>query len=154
MRFLDFAEPQRDGTRRALFIVSHRSDKAGDLFISDPPFPADSSFFSQTSTGWVVWREAKGQGTSSPHIRPRSPVTVVVSLPQDGRTGVVAAPCWIEKARGPAPLKPFRWLVPGAFKTERHLIWTICPQEIQCPKRLPDGTVEPPRIISKAAGRP
>jgi hypothetical protein len=82
------------------------------------------------------------------NFKPHSARVVRVPLPNDGRTGRVEVSLGTTELIPNRPLGRLRhwWrsYVPLLEKKPQ----AICEQVIQCPLVLPDGTVEPPRLLS------
>lgn len=91
----------------------------------------------------------QGAVTMSIVLTPGSQATQHVSLPLFGERGRVAVSIFLQERRLPAFLDRVRNSWRRAFSRYPQS-WAVCDQEIQCPKRLPDGTVEPPRLLPAA----
>jgi hypothetical protein len=71
------------------------------------------------------------------------------ALPQDGRSGWLAISYSEQPHRLPAFLKPLDVIGCKLRPPRTTNFDAICDQEIQCPLVLPDGTVQPPRLMPK-----
>ena len=89
-------------------------------------------------------------GTLTPHTS----VPMYVSLPADGSAGWLAVA--YTKPNRPWP----SWMNKGVAWWERHvppsarIEWGVGREKVVCPRKLPDGTVEPPRLLSAPGAKP
>lgn len=92
-------------------------------------------------------------GFTITNLSPHSEVTREAQLPTDGRVGRLrityhSREDFLTAHRGIRSV--FRRLLP--LNENRYTL--TCEQWIQSPKKLPDGTVEPPRLISAPGAKP
>ena len=88
------------------------------------------------------------------HQNPGQDTKATVELPSDGRTGRVAVAYVMPNTALPPLLKRVETLWRRQWPRVAKTNWVADEQLIQCPKKLPDGTVEPPRIISASGAKP
>ena len=151
-QFVRFDRATNGYATRAILSLTNKSGKPVGSFDKDGIGLVSCRFFSHNPTGEVVWHAYHyGYGSIGGgkfDLRPHSRVEATATLPEDGRTGRVALvlqmpipPVWIIRTRRLFGLR--RLDLP-----EEKFV--ISDQEIQCPRVLPDGTVEPPRLLSAA----
>ena len=93
-------------------------------------------------------------GPNHSYLEPGKSITGMIPLRHDGQVRTVAVYYHRE------PLKPSRLVLitrnlSGWFSDPRPKPkWAISAVTIQCPKKLPDGTVEPPRLVSAPGAKP
>jgi hypothetical protein len=73
-----------------------------------------------------------------------------VHLPEDGQKGYVALNCERLPKKLTRILSEAHKLMRIVYDPPQRPVWVLSDEEIQCPKRLPDGTVEPPRLLPVA----
>ena len=133
---------------RAILSLANMSGKVVGSFDNDGVGVASCRFLQPNPTGEVVWKNPAQTGGDKFVLRPRSQLEVAASMPEDGRTGRVAVVLTLQKPAPPnwlARIRGYLRISPPSLIEERFV---ICDQEIQCPLVLPDGTVEPPRLLS------
>lgn len=88
------------------------------------------------------------------HQNPGQDTKATVDLPSDGRTGRVAVAYVMPNTALPPLLKRVETLWRRQWPRVAKTNWVADEQLIQCPKKLPDGTVEPPRLLSGSGAKP
>ena len=82
------------------------------------------------------------------HQNPGQDTKATVDLPADGRTGRVAVAYVMPNTSLPPLIKRVETLWRRWWPRPAKTNWVADEQVILCPRKLPDGTVEPPRILS------
>ena len=139
---------------RALVTVSNLSATTSHLISFGRPGLVDQLRHPGFPTNALDWTPKHSRrALEYEFLSPQKSGQAYVDLPDDGRVGSVPVGCLTQVRRLPAILDKVRqlwWRIRG-YREE--FVWIICDQEIQCPKPLPDGTVEPPRLLSKPEGK-
>jgi len=137
MRVTSFTA-QRAIASYAEITVSNCSEKMSQIVLVDE---------SGAPAGALLWQNNQ----NFVYLKPGASISGGVFLPIDGGVVRVAVRC-SEVRANQLPLFSrrsriqelwWKWIPPM-----RHSAWILSDQEIQCPKRLPDGSVEPPHLIS------
>jgi len=82
-------------------------------------------------------------------LDPSGVVTGMVQLPEDGRVMQIKFRGVVEPRKLPRYLAIARELLYRIRGAERRVVSVESEQLIQCPRLLPDGTVEPARVVTK-----
>jgi hypothetical protein len=82
------------------------------------------------------------------NFKPHSARTVRVPVPDDGSTGRVEVSLVTSKLNPTVPLGRLRQWWRSNVPLREKKPEALCDQAIQCPRVLPDGTLEPPRLLS------
>lgn len=109
-------------------------------------------FRGRSSNDFVVNFEPKGSPMYSLPFAPHSESNCQVRLPMDGGVGWPAVQCVFDPTPGSdfrGRIKKLWWRIrpPGVMSLK--FTWAVCDQEIHCPKSLPNGAIEPPRLVSQ-----
>jgi hypothetical protein len=118
-------------------IVSNCSEKESQIVLLDE---------ARAPAGALLWQNNQ----RFVHLKPGAWISGGVFLPIDGGVVRVAVRCSEDRSNQlpmfsrRSRIRDLWWkLIPPM----RHSAWIVSDQEIQCPKRLPDGSVEPPRLV-------
>jgi hypothetical protein len=87
-------------------------------------------------------------------LGPGTNLTQNIRLPHEGQRVRLAVLYSVEDTRKPGVGLFVAQLWARMFGHGRSIQGAICNQEIQCPLRRPDGTVEPPRLVPKDSKTP
>jgi hypothetical protein len=149
-----FVQSEGTGT---LAVILLTNGSRSPLWVHEANDPSDNDkselvirykIVSHSPTGEVTWTTPQQLGLQCV-LEEFSAFSYKIKLPTDGRTGHVAVLYETLPKKLPAFLDAARdvwWLVHSAQLKSR---WVECEQEIQCPRVLPNGTVEPARLVPK-----
>ena len=98
--------------------------------------------------------DISGIGTSAFDLNPSETRKGIFELPLDGRVGRIAVSYYLWPRSQSRLVQDVRELLWIALPSKRKIQRAISDQWIQCPKLLPNGTVEPPRLISAPGAKP
>lgn len=152
---IDGFRTDRLGRTSALITVSNIS-RATDMYINQGWFGGGAmGTLPGSSTNILSWYPSGPTRLADYlHLNPGQDTKAIVELPSDGRTGRVAVAYVLPNIAR----HPFLKRVEDRWRRWRaravKLYWVIGTQEIQCPRVLPDGTTEPPRLLSKPGAKP
>jgi hypothetical protein len=149
--FAGFTRSTNDGSYLAMVRLTNMSRKTCYLGPLDEP----GSAFGGVDIGvksnefLCATKSPRGTVTMSILLTPGSQTTQHVALPLSAERGRVAVSLFMSERRLPALLDKLRnsW---RDLSQRRPQSWAVCDQEIQCPRLLPDGTFEPPRLLPAA----
>lgn len=154
--FLKF-EQSRDGKAAVAMVKLENTsketitfcsvDKLETLYGQFIPRDGTNSFYLPLSDGMAM-------RTDGTNLAPHSVSTNRILLPMDGSVGQFAVFGYVLPRNRTGLLGRARLLWWRIRPPELSEVWATCGQEIQCPKRLPDGTVEPPRLLPTAERQP
>lgn len=143
-------EKSADGTSLvAVITFTNRSNRTFSFAMLDGGNLCESQFFATNFyDGGQPWRLPSATKTYRDH-GPRSGARLNVPLPQDGRLGRISlwmgvrsrpAAAWFTRLRS-------RFGAKGLHSGTEYAV--MFDEVIQCPRTLPDGTMEPPRVVMK-----
>ncbi len=148
--FAGFTRSTNDGSYLAMVRLTNMSKNTCYLCPLDEP----GSVFGGVDIGVksnevICAKSPRGTVTMSILLTPGSETTQHVALPFSAERGRVAVSLFTSERRLPALLDKLRnsW---RDFSQRRPQSWAVSDQEIQCPRLLPDGTFEPPRLLPAA----
>jgi hypothetical protein len=141
-------ESSSDGTNTfAVLLLTNRSNQTFTLFKDGNSDKVFGEIRGRISTGKLEDTVRLGGNAVPFSLEPGSSATFRVQLPQTGKVVHLAILYIVPARKVPrllAPVQLFCWRV---FAT-KFVRWAVCDQEIQCPLLRPDGTVQPPRLLS------
>jgi hypothetical protein len=107
-------------------------------------------FHSQTGNdvGWLGMGTTADVGWPPSNLQPHAALTVKIPLPNDGHTGRVEVCLGTRRLVPSGPPGRLRDWLRYHLPLRKKMPRAICDQSIQCPRVLPDGTLEPPRLVS------
>jgi hypothetical protein len=148
-------EKSNDGKATlAVLLLTNGTDRWLQVHeINNPSGLIFYKFISSSPTGEVVWTPPGPRGGQFV-LEEHYAFHFKVSLPEDGRAGRISMFCEMLPKKLPPGLSHARELMWNVYYPALKEVWAVCDQEIQCPKRLPDGTVEPPRLLPAAERQP
>jgi hypothetical protein len=135
-------ENSSDGTNNfAVLFLTNSSDKTFTLFKERN---SDRIFTECIPAGTM------GEGVRAFHFSfgPGSSATFHVQLPQTGKVVHLAVLYIVPARKVPRLLVPMQMFWRRVFRP-KLVERAVCDQDIQCPLVLPDGTVDPPKLVSK-----
>lgn len=144
-------EKSVDGTSIvAVVTFTNWSNRTFSFAILDGGTLCEAEFFATNFyDGGQPWRAQPGTNKTFREYGPKSVARLTVPLPQDGRLGRIAlcmgarsrpASAWLTRLRVRLGAKGLR------SGTEFLVMFD---EVIQCPRALPDGAIEPPRVVMK-----
>jgi hypothetical protein len=148
-------QPDADGTNTlAVLSLTNRSHK--DYWLA----PGDG-WKSALEFRWLASDQSTGPVLGGVRTPPRayllgagSNILQSIRLLQGGQAVEANVFCYPVRRTTPAFLRGAQelwWRVSGS---PNNMVRATCEQEIQCPNRLADGTVEPPRVVPKDSKTP
>jgi len=147
-KFVRFDRATNGYATRAILSLANKSGKLVGSFHKDAVGVVSCRFFTHDPASEAAWKNPHVIGGGEFTLLSHSQIEVAASMPEDGRAGRVAIVLTLNRPPPPAWLSRIRMQL--RFRqpalTEEHFV--ICDQAIQCPLVLPDGTVEPPRLLS------
>jgi len=164
--FVRFEKSDDDKARLAVLVVTNRSERDYFIFTGRKAectysITSDRTWGSpyckivpRSSTGSLAPKEATEALGGQWVLPASSEFQLIVRLPEDGQQGHVALYCERLPKKLPRRLSEARELIWKVYDPPYKPAWAMSDEEIQCPKRLPDGTVEPPRLLSKRGAKP
>jgi len=144
-------EKSEDG-KATLAVLRLTNGTARPLWVHQVDYPPEVIFYkfaSLSPTGEVTWTMPGVRGMQFV-LYEFTEVTHKVRLPEDGRAGRASVFCELLPKKLPHLLSEARELLWIVYKPNLKAVWAECDQEIQCPRVLADGTVEPPRLVPAA----
>ncbi len=152
---IDGFKTDRLGRTSALITVSNTSRKT-DFHIYNGTFSDGGPGRSPgTFTNILSWYPSGPTRMADYlHQYPGQDTKATVDLPLDGRTGRVAVAYVMPNTALPPLIKRVEILWRRWWPRPAKTNWVADERVIQCPKKLPDGTVEPPRLLSAPRAKP
>ncbi len=147
-------EKSEDGTDNlAVLLVTNQTQKDYSVFLDGETRWAFCKIVPRCPTGSVADKTPSAANAITWALPGCFEFEYTVRLPEDGQQGHMALWCERLPQKLPRLLNEARKLMWNVYDPPRKPVWAVSDEEIQCPKRLPDGTVEPPRLLP-AAERP
>jgi hypothetical protein len=148
-------EKSEDG-KATLAVLRLTNGTARPLWVHQVDYPPEVIFYkfaSLSPTGEVTWTMPGARGMQFV-LYEFTEVTHKLRLPEDGRAGRASVFCEVLPKKLPRLLSEARELLWIVYKPNLKAVWAECDQEIQCPRVLPDGTFEPPRLLPAPKPQP
>jgi hypothetical protein len=148
--FVGFSKSTNGGAPLVVLRLTNESNRAFSLLSYDSLETVLGGVQYRSSTNEISLIITPTGSVISFPLLPCSGTTCQVRLPNDGGSGWPAVRCVI----GPKPAFGLRGKIQSLWwrlrpPREESVVYAVCDQEIQCPRMLPDGTVEPPRLVLK-----
>lgn len=154
LKFVRFGQSDDGKVETGVFLLINHSTRpfwfpwssnAGSMRTENMPRAA-----SRERDRFLFWPS----GGSFYMLKPSCTQTCSMLLPMDGKPGRAEVHGQLLPTHIPAPLQFFRKIWWKVRPPSLHAAWAVSDQRIQCPKLLPDGTVEPPRLLSAPGVKP
>jgi len=151
VKFVGF---EMSGVKKSFLAVFHLTNETAMdfvLFDTDIDSTVLGRFHSQTGNSeiWLSLDSIDGRlPFESSSLKSHSARMVRLPLPSDGNTGRVELSLVTLTRMPSGPLGRLREWARDHLPLSKRTPQAICDQEIQCPRVLPYGTVEPPRLLS------
>jgi hypothetical protein len=151
VKFVGFEMSGGKNSFLAVFYLTNETAIDFELYDTDMDNTVLGRFHLQTgnSESWLTLDSTAGRlAFESSNLKSHTARTVKLALPSDGRTGRVEVSLVTVRLVPPGPLGLFREWARDHLPLHKQTPQAVCDQVIQCPLVLPDGTVQPPRLMS------
>ncbi len=148
--FVAFSKSTDDGAPLVVLRLTNESNRTFRLWSYDNMETLLSQFRYRSSTNEIsLTKEDRSYySLTSLQLLPFSGTTCQVRLPKDGRSGWPGVCCFIERTVAPGLRGKAQTLWWRLRPPRLEFTLAVCDREIQCPRMLPDGTIEPARLLS------
>ena len=147
--FVGFSKSTNDGAPLVVLRLTNESARTFFLTSIDNMETLSGGFRCSSSTNEITLTLGSFSSVISFPLLPFSGTTCQVRLPKDGRSGWPGVICDIGPQRASGVRGKIQTLWWRLRPPRGEFNWAACDREIQCPKVLPDGTVEQPRLVLK-----
>jgi hypothetical protein len=147
--FLDFAKSKYGGLDVAVVRVENLSKQSGSHRYVGPYGTVIGGFLDGSNSPVAITITNATFVTQTVAMAPESQMTRSVLLPQNGARVRLSVEFFLAEKPVPGLLEKLRRRWQRVFPPKNRRHFAVCEQEIQCPILRPDGTVEPPRLVSK-----
>jgi len=149
-RFVGFEKSADRSSFLAVLSVTNETELEFMLIDTGSGGTVLGQFHSQTGKGegWLGMGTMADVGWPPSCLAPHAAVEVKIPLPNHGHAGRVEVCLGTKRIVPSGPLGRLREWARYRLPLRKKTPQAVCDQETQCPRVLPDGTVEPPRLLS------
>lgn len=147
--FMGFEQSADKSTFLAVLHLTNETTMELLLFETDETGAVPGRFHSQPDNGecWLGMKIGHN-AFESLNFEPHSARVVKVPLPNNGSKGRVEVWLGTMELFPTSPLGRLRLRLRSNIPFREKKLQAVCDQDMQCPLVLPDGTVQPPRLMS------
>ena len=149
------SEKSEDGVANlAVLLVTNQTKRDYSVFLDRKWWRAFGRIVPRCPTGSVEAKRPSATNAITWPLPSFSESEYEVQVPEDGQEGHLALYCERQPKKLPRVLNEARKLMYKVYKPPHKSMWALSDQEIQCPRVLADGTVEPPRLLPAPKPQP